>query len=443
MRRSNARSTAPRSAACPVSYTGLSQGAHTFQVRATDTAGNVDATPASRTWTVDTVAPAAPVITAPTENQLLNVGTINVSGTAEPNATVQLTEGATGQGSSPVSGTGTWNVIVAPVSDGTHTYTARTTDAAGNQSAATNRTIRVDKTLPETTIVSGPSGATNDTTPTWNFSSNETPVTYECALDGAAHTACPNPFTPTLSPGAHTLSVRAVDQAGNRDNTPATRSITIDPTAPDPPVVLQPAESQWVTTTSMTVSGTASIGTTVEVREGQVSRGTVTTTAAGTWALPAAVVTDGQHTFEITARNALGTPSSTVTRTFRVDTVAPNAPTIENAAAGGSTVTLSGKSEAGATVEILEGAAVVGSTTADSSANWTLALANVPDGSHTYAARARDAAGNQSGASAPRTVVVDTAPPPAPEVQGPSGATTDPNPAFTLRRRGADGGVPP
>ena len=95
-------------------------------------------------------------------------------------------------------------------------------------------------------------------------------------------------------------------------------------------------------------------------------------------------------------------------------------------------MTLSGKSEAGATVEILEGAAVVGSTTADSSANWTLALANVPDGSHTYTARARDAAGNLSGASAPRTVVVDTAPPPAPEVQGPSGATTDPNPAFTF-----------
>ena len=142
------------------------------------------------------------------------------------------------------------------------------------------------------------------------------------------------------------------------------------------------------------------------------------------------------------ARNAAGTPSSTATRTFRVDTVAPNAPTIENAAAGGSTVTLSGKSEAGATVEILEGAAVVGSTTADASANWTLALANVPDGSHTYARGPGTPPATQSGASAPRTVVVDTAPPPAPEVQGPSGATTDPNPAFTLRRRGADGGMP-
>jgi hypothetical protein len=37
----------------PHSYTGLSVGSHTFRVRAIDAAGNVDATPASRSWTVE------------------------------------------------------------------------------------------------------------------------------------------------------------------------------------------------------------------------------------------------------------------------------------------------------------------------------------------------------------------------------------------------------
>jgi hypothetical protein len=43
-------------AACtsPTVYSDLAPGSHTFGVRATDAAGNVDATPATRTWTIDT-----------------------------------------------------------------------------------------------------------------------------------------------------------------------------------------------------------------------------------------------------------------------------------------------------------------------------------------------------------------------------------------------------
>ena len=42
--------------ASPAVYAGLATGSHTFQVRATDSAGNVDPTPATRTWTVTDTA---------------------------------------------------------------------------------------------------------------------------------------------------------------------------------------------------------------------------------------------------------------------------------------------------------------------------------------------------------------------------------------------------
>ena len=48
----------------PVSLTGLSDGSHTFYVRAIDDAGNTESTPATWTWVIDTVAPTA-VITFP------------------------------------------------------------------------------------------------------------------------------------------------------------------------------------------------------------------------------------------------------------------------------------------------------------------------------------------------------------------------------------------
>ena len=51
----------------PKSYAGLSEGSHTFDVRAIDSVGNVDGTPASFTWVVDTTAPDTIIDTAPAD----------------------------------------------------------------------------------------------------------------------------------------------------------------------------------------------------------------------------------------------------------------------------------------------------------------------------------------------------------------------------------------
>ena len=92
----------------------------------------------------------------------------------------------------------------------------------------TTNWVSVDQKPPQTTITSGPSGATNDPTPTFTFSSSEPGSTFQCKLDAAAYAACTSPKTLAhLADGAHTFSVRAIDPAGNVDSTPAVRSITV------------------------------------------------------------------------------------------------------------------------------------------------------------------------------------------------------------------------
>jgi hypothetical protein len=70
----------------PQSYSGLADGSHTFNVRAIDSAGNSDATPATYTWTVDTTAPTATMTS--TAGDPTNVSPIQV--------TVQFSEVVTG-----------------------------------------------------------------------------------------------------------------------------------------------------------------------------------------------------------------------------------------------------------------------------------------------------------------------------------------------------------
>jgi hypothetical protein len=81
---------------------------------------------------------------------------------------------------------------------------------------------------PETTITSGPTGATNDTTPTFDLQSDEAGSTFECRTDTTAFASCTTPHTTAvLAPGAHTFEARATDPSGNLDPTPASRTFTV------------------------------------------------------------------------------------------------------------------------------------------------------------------------------------------------------------------------
>jgi len=87
-------------------------------------------------------------------------------------------------------------------------------------------------TLPDTTIVTGPSeGSTiSDPSPSFTFSSSVSQSSFRCSFDSAAYATCSAAGTAPASPlsnAAHSFAVEAVDRYGNVDPTPALRNFTV------------------------------------------------------------------------------------------------------------------------------------------------------------------------------------------------------------------------
>jgi hypothetical protein len=118
--------------------------------------------------------------------------------------------------------------------NGAHTFSVKAIDAPGNESVIVSRSFTVDTVAPQTTITSGPSGPTADTTPTFGFSSNEAGSTFACRFDTQPFAPCSGPgatHTPStpLAAGGHNFYVRATDKAKNTDLTPAKRTFSVAP----------------------------------------------------------------------------------------------------------------------------------------------------------------------------------------------------------------------
>lgn len=134
----------------PQTYSGVADGPHLFAVRAKDEAGNLDPTPATYLWTIETVPPAAPVISAPADQSIVFVSQPTVSGTAEPNSTVTIYIDNVQAGTTLADGAGNWSRVVSfPVADGFRTVKATATDAAGNISPESSNNFRI-ATIPPT-----------------------------------------------------------------------------------------------------------------------------------------------------------------------------------------------------------------------------------------------------------------------------------------------------
>lgn len=106
-------------------------------------------------------------------------------------------------------------------------------DAASSPDSVALSGNGTDNTAPNTTILTHPASSTAATSATFTFkgSDNLTPagsLTFQCKLDGGAFGACSSPKNyANLAIGTHTFKVRAKDQAGNVDPTPASFTWTI------------------------------------------------------------------------------------------------------------------------------------------------------------------------------------------------------------------------
>jgi hypothetical protein len=182
-------------------------GTHTIAAVATDAAGNTAS--ASVSVTVDTLAPALSV-SAPAY-ALTNLATATVVGTTEAGAAVTV-NGAT----ATVGAGGAFSASVT-LAEGPNTITVVATDAAGNGATVT-KFVTLDTTAPVVTV----------TAPTDGLSTNHATVIVTGTVDDDTATVLVNGIqvhpnaqgawsvSVALAEGSNTVSVSAVDPAGNQ-----------------------------------------------------------------------------------------------------------------------------------------------------------------------------------------------------------------------------------
>src|SRR5450631_1960903 len=239
--------------------------------------------------------------------------------------------------------------------------------------------------------------------------------------------------TAALSNGGHSLTATATDAAGNTGVASSAMAVTIDTVAPVAPSITSFSPDtgtvgDGITDANvLTVTGSAEANSTVNVYDGATLLGSATANGSGAWSFATAALSNGGHSLTATATDAAGNTgvaSSAIAVT--IDTVAPVAPTItsftpDSGVVGdhitnGSTVTLTGAAEANSTVNVYDGATLLGNAIANGSGACTYTTAALSNGGHSLTATATDAAGNTGVASSAMAVTIDTVAPVAPSI---------------------------
>ena len=417
----------------------LADGSHTFEVRATDPAGNTDPTPASRTFTVDTVPPDTTITGGPRGahqrpnpdlHLLLRRGRLDLR--VPPRLRRRSRLQRSGDRPHPS----------ASLSDGTHTFEVRATDPAGNTdpTPASRGLHRRHRRRPDTTINRRPERLAPTTPPR----PSPSPPRRPARASSAASTPTPSPpaarrddpHAAPRSDGTHTFEVRATDPAGNTDPTPASARLHGRHRArPDTTITRRPERAAPTTRPRPSPSPPRRPGLDLRVphrlrrlrrlqlREHPHARRPRSRTAS--------------HTFEVRATDPAGNtdPTPGLAR-LHASTPRRRNTTIDRRPSGRHQrpdpdlhlLLRGGRLDLRVPLRLRRLRACAALRQRPTPTSTSLS-----DSSHTFEVRATDPAGNTDPTPGlARASRVDTVPPNTTITGGPSGATNDPTPTFTF-----------
>src|SRR4030095_3330745 len=235
-----------------LTFPNLSDGPHTFTVRAVDNSGNIDNSPQLFTWKVDITPPSSNINTAFDGK---NDTVTNGGNTTSRIMMFTISGSDTGVGvdhfECSLDGA-SFTTCTSPVQfknlpDRSHNLEVLSQDKAGNRgSSPASFNWTVDTVPPKTSINSATdgnkstvtnAGTTKSNSMSFAFSGNDTGGIgidhFECSTDNSDYVTCTSPFTlpNSLKDGVHTFRVLSEDKVGNRGSSPPSFSWTID-TAP-------------------------------------------------------------------------------------------------------------------------------------------------------------------------------------------------------------------
>ena len=404
----------------------------------TDSTGAKSSASAPLNLTVDTLAPATPVITSfspdtGTAGDQTTAQVLTLTGAVgEVDGFVQIYDNGTLLGQATINlANGTWTFHTGTLASGTtHDFTATFTNWAGNTSAASaalDVAIVPPPAPPTITSVSpdtGVVGVTDATilTLTGTAAANITLDIYDGGTLLGQTTANAGGLwsfkTGQLANGVQNFTAVTVDRAGNPSQPSAAASMTIDTHIPTAPVI---ATETVGAANVVTLTGTAEASDAIMVYDGTILLGETVANAAGAWSFIAGTLSVGAHNLSATATDLAGATSASsgdpVVTITSSSAPAPNAPVILSASPDSGPVsnltttsnelTLTGTGAANTTITVFDGASQVGTTTTNAHGVWTFTTASVlADGAHGFTATATNASGAESAQSATLSITV-------------------------------------